>query len=186
LSEQGPSRPGGAVPGDRAALPPEEPGTVLQPTTHEEIPRAGAWAHLVGSLVPLAVGVASLVWATQLGVGSPTQPGPGLWPFAISVVLAASSVVLLVFGRGRREDYEKFTRGALTIALGVVSLGLFMVLFQRVGFELPTLLVLVFWLRFLGGESWRTTVLVAVGATAVFYVLFIVALGTPLPHIAFS
>lgn len=103
----------------------------------------------------------------------------------LGAVLAASSAVLLIFGR-RAEDYEKLTGRVLAIALGVVSLGLFVVLFQRVGFELPTLLVFVFWLRFLGGESWRTTILVATGTTAAFYVLFIVVLGTSLPHIALS
>lgn len=179
MSEEGRSRPG-------ETAPPPEAEMVGQSVTHEEmIPRAGSGAHLVGSLVPLCIGVVSLVYTIRLGVGSPTAPGPGLWPLVVSAVLTATSVVLLIFGR-RTEDYEKFTRRALAIALGVVSLGLFVVLFQRVGFELPTLLVFVFWLRFLGGEPWRTTILVATGATAAFYVLFIVILGTPLPHIAIS
>lgn len=179
MSEEDRSRPGETIPTPEAEM-------VGQPATHEEvIPRAGTGAHFVGSLVPLCIGVASLVYAMSLGVGSPTEPGPGLWPSVLSAALVATSVVLLIFGR-RTEDYEKFTRRALAIVLGVVSLGLFVILFQRVGFELPTLLVFVFWLRFLGGESWRTTVLVATGATAAFYVLFIVVLGTPLPHIALS
>jgi hypothetical protein len=137
-------------------------------------------------MVPLVIGVVSLVYALSLGVGSPAQPGPGLWPIVISVVLVVCSVVLLVFGRGGGEDYEEFTSGARVIAMGVVSLGVFVLLFQRVGFELPCLLVLVFWIRFLGGESWRTTVLVSVGVTVAFYALFIVALGTPIPHISFA
>ena len=158
---------------------------VAHATHHDEIPRAGGWAHYVAGLVPLAVGVAAMVYSLGLGFGSPTDPGPGLWPFVTSAVLVVGSVVLLIFRRGLGEDYESFTSGARIIALGVVSLAVFVVLFQRIGFELPSLLVFVFWLRFLGRESWRTTILVSVGATAVFYVLFIVLLGiSALPHIA--
>ena len=183
MSEEGPAPSGGPQRGSSSS---ETLGAVVQPSAHEEIPRAGAWAHYVAGLVPLAFGAAAMVYSLGLGFGSPTDPGPGLWPFVTSAVLTASSVVLLVFGRGLGGDYEGFTSGARIIAFGVVSLGVFVVLFQRVGFELPCLLVFVFWLKFLGGEPWRTTIVVSVGATAVFYVLFIVLLNiSSLPHIAF-
>ncbi len=182
MSEEGPAP--SSAPVERR----DDPGiaeAVAHATGHEEIPRAGAWAHYVAGLVPLVVGAAAMVESLGLGFGSPTDPGPGLWPFVTSSVLVAASILLLIFGRGLGEDYESFTGGARVIALGVVSLGVFVILFQRVGFELPSLLVFIFWLRFLGRESWRTTLIVSVGATAVFYVLFIVLLGiSALPHIA--
>ena len=178
----------GSAPSSAPGAGRDDPGiveAVAQASGHEEIPRAGAWAHYVAGLVPLALGAAAMVYSLGLGFGGPTDPGPGLWPFVTGAVLVATSVLLLAFGRGLGEDYESFTSGARTIALGVVSLAVFVVLFQRVGFELPSLLVFVFWLRFLGGESWRTTLAVAVGATAAFYVLFIVLLNiSSLPHIA--
>ena len=45
------------------------------------------------------------------------------------------------------------------------------------------MLLLAAWLRFLGGEGWITTAVVALLATAVAYLLFITALGVPLPHL---
>ena len=39
------------------------------------------------------------------------------------------------------------------------------------------------WLRFLGGESWRSTALVSVGTVTVFYFLFLYGLSIPLPHL---
>jgi hypothetical protein len=39
------------------------------------------------------------------------------------------------------------------------------------------------WLRFLGGESWRSTISVSVGTVAAFYALFLYGLGIPLPHL---
>ena len=41
----------------------------------------------------------------------------------------------------------------------------------------------VIWLRFLGHESWRSTIVISVVTTAVFYLLFLYALGIPLPHL---
>jgi hypothetical protein len=37
-------------------------------------------------------------------------------------------------------------------------------------------------LRFLGGESWRSTVVVSLGTVLAFYLLFLYALRIPLPH----
>lgn len=158
--------------------------TVVQPATHEAIPRAGAWAPWVGGLVPLVIGVLCLVYSISLGVGTPTRPGPGMWPLAASLALLIASVVLLIFERGR-EDYEQFTRGAWLVVLGVLSLGVFVVLFDVVGFQIPTLLLFVFWLKFLGGESWRTTLIISMLSTIGFYVLFVTVLGIPLPRLTF-
>jgi putative tricarboxylic transport membrane protein len=47
----------------------------------------------------------------------------------------------------------------------------------------PTLLVMVIWLRFLGGESWRMTAVVSVVTVAAFYALFVLALAIPLPRL---
>jgi hypothetical protein len=41
----------------------------------------------------------------------------------------------------------------------------------------------VIWLRFLGGEGWRNTVVISVLTTTVFYFLFLYGLRIPLPHL---
>ena len=57
------------------------------------------------------------------------------------------------------------------------------VLLPVIGFEIPALLLCLVWLRWLGGESWRTSIAVSVGTVAVFYVLFLYGLRIPLPHL---
>ena len=52
-----------------------------------------------------------------------------------------------------------------------------------VGFEIPAIVLSIVWLRFLGGESWRSTIVIAVATTAAFYLLFLYALKIPLPHL---
>jgi hypothetical protein len=61
----------------------------------------------------------------------------------------------------------------------------FVLLVPRIGFEIPSVLVLALWLKVLGRESWLTTAVVSVTTTAVLYLLFVILLGTPLPRLAF-
>jgi putative tricarboxylic transport membrane protein len=150
----------------------------------EEIPRAGPVGHLVAGIVPVLLGLFCLVYSISLSVGTPVNPGPGLWPATASVLLIVAGLWSLVFERHRR-DGEAFTRGGLGIGIGIVTLIVYVFAMRRVGFEIPTLLVLAFWLRFLGKESWLMTAIVSACTTAVFYLLFIVLLGAPIPRLTF-
>jgi putative tricarboxylic transport membrane protein len=116
------------------------------------------------------------------GLGSLRRPGPGLWPFAVSVLIALLAIMLLVVGR-HLDDAEKFTRASLLVLAGgatFVGLGLML---PTLGFEIPAILLGIVWLRFLGGESWRSTIVISVATTAAFYLLFLYALKIPLPHL---
>jgi hypothetical protein len=52
-----------------------------------------------------------------------------------------------------------------------------------IGFELPALVLCIIWMRFLGGETWRSTVLISAIVVAAFYGIFVLALGTSSPHL---
>jgi len=150
---------------------------------HEERPPVGGPGYqIAGALTGLVIGVAGAVLASGYGLGSLREPGPGLWPFVVSVLIAGLSLLLLVVGR-RLDDAEKFTRSALLVVIGAVTFAGFGLLMPLIGFEIPAVLLCVIWLRFLGGESWRSTVVVSLATTAVFYVLFIYGLRVPLPHL---
>ncbi|WP_083259482.1 tripartite tricarboxylate transporter TctB family protein [Cellulosimicrobium cellulans] len=155
---------------------------VARELAEERPPHGGPGYQVVGALVTIALGVGGAVLALGYGLGSLERPGPGLWPFAVSVVIAVLGVVLLVGGR-HGEDTEEFTRSSLVPAVAVVTFVALGALMPLIGFEIPALLLCAVWLRLLGGESWRSTVLVSVGAVAVFYVLFIYGLRVPLPHL---
>ncbi|MGW0804655.1 tripartite tricarboxylate transporter TctB family protein [Nonomuraea sp. NPDC002799] len=145
-------------------------------------PHAGPISQVAAALVALAVGVAGGIGSLALGLGRLTQPGPGLWPFAISVVIVVLSAVLVVTGR-KLEDTERFSKASLLTAAGVVTLVLLAVLLPVIGFEVPSLLLVLVWLRWLGGESWRTSIVVSIATVAAFYVLFVLLLQIPLPRL---
>jgi hypothetical protein len=148
----------------------------------ERPPAGGPLYQTVGALVGLGVGVGGAAMAYGYGLGSLHHPGPGLWPFVVSVVIVVLSVLLVVVGRGL-DDSEKFTRSSVMAAVGAVTFVAFGLLLPLIGFEIPAVLLCVIWLRFLGGESWRSTIVISLVTTAVFYALFLYGLRIPLPHL---
>jgi putative tricarboxylic transport membrane protein len=149
----------------------------------EDRPVAGGPAYqTVGALIGIAVGIGGAVLGYGYGLGSLREPGPGLWPFAVSVLIAALSGILLVVGRNL-TDSEAFTRSSVLPAIGIVTFVAFGLLMPLTGFEIPALLLCVVWLKFLGGESWRNTVVISVVTVAAFYLLFLYGLRIPLPHL---
>ena len=149
----------------------------------DERPPAGGPAYqIVGALVALVVGIGGAVLAYGYGLGSPRHPGPGLWPFVVSVVIALMAVGLLAVGRNL-SDSEAFTRSSMLPVIGLATFIGLGVLMPAIGFEIPSLLLCVIWLRWLGGESWRSTIITSVVTVAAFYFLFLYGLRIPLPHL---
>lgn len=148
----------------------------------EEAPRGGVTTARLGALVPLALGVFGAVASFGLGLGALSDPGAGLWPFAISLAMIAASVIALLKAR-QDDDVEAFDRGIVPVALSVVSLLVYAALLPVIGFEIPTVLLLVFWIKILGKEGWRPAVTVAVVATVAVYALFILLFAVPIPHL---
>lgn len=149
----------------------------------EERPPAGGPAYqVVGALVALAVGGTAAVLSYGYGLGSLRRPGAGLWPFAVSLVIVALALALLAVGR-HLTDSERFTRVSLLPVIGLITFVAIGALLPAIGFEIPALALCAVWLRFLGGETWRSTILVSLGTVAAFYLLFLHALRIPLPHL---
>ncbi|TFV57692.1 tripartite tricarboxylate transporter TctB family protein [Mycobacterium sp. PS03-16] len=145
-------------------------------------PQGGPLYQTVGALVGVAVGVAGGFFSWGYGLGSLNEPGPGLWPFIVSVAITLMSVGLLVAGRGL-TDAEAFTRSSWLPVIGVITFIAFGFLMPVIGFEIPALVLGVIWLRFLGRETWRSTLITSVVTVTVFYLLFLYGLRIPLPHL---
>ncbi|UZX01223.1 tripartite tricarboxylate transporter TctB family protein [Arthrobacter sp. CDRTa11] len=175
---------GGETPGTR-------PGEVLDDLTPEQLaaqweeekpPAAGALANAASSLVVIGVGLGAVVLSIIMGLGTPATPQPGLWPFIISCVMVALGVFQLLAGRHNR-DAEKFTRMSTAPLTGLVTLAAMVALMPLIGFELPALVLCIIWMRFLGGETWRSTLVVSAAVVIAFYAIFVFALNTSIPHL---
>jgi putative tricarboxylic transport membrane protein len=136
--------------------------------------------HRLGPLVVLLLGIYAAVTAYGLGPGSLTRPGPGLWPLLVSLVIIATALFLLIMDHP--SQYEAWGRGSVRIAGGLVSLGVFIVLFENFGFFLPAIAMLLIWLRLMGGETWAWTLPLALIGPVVMYLIFVEALAVPFPE----
>ena len=165
--------------GDLDELTPEQLAAQWE---EEKQPAAGALANMASSLVVLGLGIGSLVLSVAMGLGTPAAPQPGLWPFIISCVMVALGLFQLIVGRHNR-DAEKFTRRSMAPLTGLVTLSLIVALMPAIGFELPALALCIVWMRFLGGETWRSTLLVSAIVVASFYGIFVLALNASSPHL---
>jgi hypothetical protein len=166
-------------------------GEVLDELTPEQLaaqweeekpPAAGALANAGSSLVVLGVGTGALVLSLAMGLGTFAAPQPGLWPFMTSCVMVALGLFQLIMGRHNR-DAEKFTRMSMAPLTGLVTLAAMVALMPSIGFELPALVLCIIWMRFLGGETWRSTLLTSAIVVAAFYGIFVLALNTSVPHL---
>lgn len=135
-----------------------------------------------------AVAVAPLLLAAGFGahaiatlpLGTPTRPGPGLWPVVVSAAVVALSSLAMLSDRAG-EGATPFTPRVRHVAAAVAVTAVFVWAFTWFGLVLPALAFLIVWLRWFGKESWRTTLVVAVLTTIAFYVLFVTLLAVPLP-----
>ncbi|MGH1565402.1 tripartite tricarboxylate transporter TctB family protein [Mumia sp. DW29H23] len=145
-------------------------------------PEAGPLANLVAAGAVVALGVVGIVLSIDLGVGSLSEPAAGSWPLAVSVVLTVLGVVLAARARST-HDAEKFSRSSLTVLAALATMVPFALIVGTIGFEIPAVLLAFVWLRFLGRESWRVSIVGSVAMVAVFYAIFVVALGVSIPHL---
>lgn len=155
---------------------------VAQDLEEERPPAGGPGYQVAGALVALAIGLGGAILAYGYGLGSLRRPGPGLWPFVVSVVIVLLALTLLAVGR-QLTDSEAFTRSSLLPLVGIATFIGLGALMPVIGFEIPSVLLCAIWLRFLGGETWRSTIITSVVTVAAFYALFLYGLRVPLPHL---
>lgn len=136
--------------------------------------------HRIGPLVVFLLGLYGAVTAWGLDVGELSAPGPGLWPFLVSLVIMVTGAIL--FFLDHPSQYESWGRGSVRIFGGLLSLGVFIVLFEAFGFFLPGVAMLLIWLRLLGDESWSWTLPLALIGPVVMYLIFVEALAVPFPE----
>jgi hypothetical protein len=149
---------------------------------HDRPPPIGTLGNAITAVVVIALGAATITGSVSLGVGTAREPRAGTWPLLIGVVLTVLGVGLLAVAR-RTADAERFTRASWLVLAAVATMVGFVAVIEVIGFEIPAALLCFVWLRFLGRESWRMSILTSVGVVAGFYLVFVAALAVPIAHL---
>lgn len=144
-------------------------------------PAAGRGTNLVIAATIVALGGAALAGAISLGLGRAASPKPGTWPMLVGVALIVLGLVLAL--RTRNDDAERFTRTGLLVLAAVASMIVYVAVIGTIGFEVPTALLALTWMRFIGRESWRLSIIASIAITVALYALFVGALDVTIPHL---
>lgn len=145
-------------------------------------PAAGALAGYGVAAVVVGLGAAGVVLSLGLGTGTLSDPAAGTWPLFVSSVLTVLGLALALTARST-NDAERFVPASLKVLAGLGTLLVFALLVGTVGFEIPALVLAFVWLRFLGRESWRVSIVGSLAMVVSFYVVFVVALRVTIPHL---
>jgi putative tricarboxylic transport membrane protein len=122
----------------------------------------------------VALGILVCYRATQLGLGSVTEPGPGFIFFWLGLILVMLSLAALAESLRSSDGVVQVTREMnwVKIALVLLSLLLYAFFLERVGFVLTTFLLLSFLLGWVEQANWTRSLgiaaVAALGSFAVF------------------
>jgi putative tricarboxylic transport membrane protein len=129
---------------------------------------------MISSLIWLLGGLIVAGYAPQFDLGTASAPGPGFMPFLAGIVWSFFALVTflqaLLTRSGEREKIWAQV-SFFKLAFVLISLLLYVVLLEPVGFLISTFLLIFILIRFVGPQTWFTSFWGA-GLTSVLSYLF--------------
>jgi putative tricarboxylic transport membrane protein len=127
-----------------------------------------------------------IIESYRLGLGTLHQPGPGFLFFWASIALGSMALVVLIRAWISQKAGEPKisifgTQNTRKIILVLISLFLYAILMETLGFILVTLLLFIFLLGIIEKKKWWFTVFVSVVVTVIAYLIFEIWLKSQLP-----
>ncbi len=126
------------------------------------------------------------VQSYRLGLGTLHKPGPGFLFFYTSIVLAIMALIVLVRTWTQQQTEESGvsifgTQNVGKIILVLLSLFLYAIFMETIGFIPITLLLFIYLLGIIEKKSWFYTIFVSVVVTVIAYLIFETWLQSQLP-----
>jgi len=142
---------------------------------------------LRSSLLWLVAAIAISIESSRLGLGTLHSPGPGLYPFGIGIVMVVLSLIIVgsslvvSWGSGDEDEAEE-KANTKDLALVLVSLFLYAIFLERLGFLLSTAAFIIFILKVIEKKRWYIALSFASVTTVLIYVVFNLWLDSNLPR----
>jgi putative tricarboxylic transport membrane protein len=143
-------------------------------------------ADRISGIFWLCFAVLMIIQSYQLGLGTLHKPGAGFLFFWVNIVLVIMSLIVLIRAwAGKKEEGPQPPifggQNVSKIVFVLISLFLYAILMETVGFILITLLFFLFILKIIEKKRWFYTVFVSVVVTVISYLIFETWLQSQLP-----
>jgi putative tricarboxylic transport membrane protein len=143
-------------------------------------------ADRISGIFWLCFAVLMIIQSYRLGLGILTKPGPGFLFFWVNIVLAIMSLVVIIrTWVGKKEEGPPSTlfgrQNIPKIIFVLISLFVYAILMETVGFIPVTLLLFIFLLGIIDKKKWYYTVFVSITVTVISYLIFEIWLQSQLP-----
>ena len=124
----------------------------------------------------------------RLGVGNLHSPQAGFLPFFASIILGILSFLLLLSTKGKKPKFNEeaediaFNRPLIRkVVYVVISLFLYAIFLDVLGFVLVSMILMAFMLRFVEPQKWHVVTLGAILIPTIAYLAFDFFLKVQLP-----
>jgi putative tricarboxylic transport membrane protein len=140
--------------------------------------------------------IASLIWfffglfiaikASNIGIGSLPDPGPGFIFFLGGIFISCLSLIVFILAYGRKIQVDKKSiswegiRWRKIIALNI-SLVIFVYLFEKIGYILTILFLMLYLFKGIEPQKWHIAIISAILTTLFVYLIFVSWLQCQLP-----
>ena len=142
--------------------------------------------NIGSSILWLLFSVIVCIESYKLNIGTLHNPGPGFYPFCIGLTLILFSLIVLlssIFLQKEEASQEKTGEKSniKDILLVVISLFLYAIVYEHLGFVLSTFLFIIFILKIIERKKWLIAISFAIFTAAISYVVFNLWLNANLP-----
>jgi len=121
----------------------------------------------------------TVIWSSlKLGLGTPSDPGPGFFPFISSIVLL---ILTGIYAYAERNGTKSIAKHNLPVIIVISSLFIYSLVLDYLGFSIATFLLLIVLLLLGIKEKWWLAAVVSLIVTFFSYFLFNKILGVNLP-----
>lgn len=143
---------------------------------------------LIPAIFWMGLGIAVAVSSYGLRLGTLANPGPGLMPFLLGIMLSLCSLPIFVRSflaiiRDQKSEDESVWSGIQFKKLIIIVaslLGCWMFL-EKIGFVLTTFLLLLILFKTMGSQKWRSVLVASILTVLVVYIVFVIVLRVGLP-----
>jgi len=139
------------------------------------------WDRVTGYILGI-IGIIGAWSSVHLKMGTFRHPGVGFLPFGLCLILIILSLALIISRWEKGIPVPFWTRRTwLKPLLGVVILGLYALVIEKLGFPLTTFVFLLVWMGVIERIHWLKMLSISIGVTVVLYLIFGVFLEVPVP-----